>query len=75
MRSDGSMYPGAAQIGAQICLECPVNEVERKKLLTEGYWMIRRMMVCDSGMFGMGVIMHSDGSMYSGAAQVRAQVT
>ena len=75
MRSDGSMYPGAAQIGAQICLECPVNEVERKKLLTEGYWGIRRMMVCDTGMFGVGVIMLSDGSMYSGAAQVRLQVT
>ena len=52
-----------------------MNEVERKKLLTEGYWGIRRMMVCDTGMFGVGVIMLSDGSMYSGAAQVRLQVT
>ena len=52
-----------------------MNEVERKKLLTEGYWGIRRMMVCDTGMFGVGVIMRSDGSMYSGKAQIRAQVT
>ena len=43
--------------------------------VVKGRDMVQTNMVCDTGMFGVGVIMLSDGSMYSGAAQVRLQVT